>query len=149
MFPIGGNLWKFMSSYLDDQEKYVKINKEFWNRLNSNGGPPQRSILGSLLSLICTNYLPNANPSLESNGYAELISNESELEQGEMVPDRMEVNSSTWKLPNVKSSMTTSMNGEQLQPATAHRHVGLMLSSNVTWNENWENRVAKALGAWF
>ena len=56
----------------------------------------------------------------------------------------MELNANKSKLLNVRGKLTTSMCGQEMKPTESQNNLGLIITSNLSWQGNCNHRVQKA-----
>ena len=158
-FGVGRKLLNIIISYLDKRKQFVKIENASSNLIQVSSGVPQGSILGPSLFLIFINDLPNASPHLESYGFADdfklIALNEIDLKNGARGIENcwyehlMTKNTSKCKLLNLRGNLSTKLNDTELHPTNVQNDLGLLITPNLTWNENCKMRAQKATRAFF
>ena len=61
----------------------------------------------------------------------------------------MTTNTSKCKLLNLRGNLSTKLNGTELHPTNVQKDLGLVITPNLTWNENCKMRAQKATRAFF
>ena len=159
IFGVGVKLLNIIISYLDKRKQFVKIENASSNLIQVSSGVPQGSILDPLLFLIFINDLPNASPHLETYGFADdfklIALNEIDLRNGDRGSENwcyenlMTTNTSKCKLLNLRGNLSTKLNDTELHPTNVQKDLGLLITPNLTWNENCKMRAQKATRAFF
>ena len=167
---IQGSMLKLIQSYLSDRSQRVVIRGQSSNTVQTEAGVPQGSILGPLLFLV---YINDLSEVLLSN--IRMYADDVLLEEVVLDPYASAISlnsdltciskwSKQWLLkfnPEKCKTMLFSskkhhthhpslwMNGVKLEEVSSHKHLGLTLASNLSWNlhiDNIHNAAAKRLG---
>ena len=164
-FGIGGTLLKWFKSYLTNRQQRVIIGGENSDFKSLNAGVPQGSVLGPLLFLIFINDICD---SLESDPF--LFADDTSL--GKLITDPINTFSllnrdlqtiSTWAqqwLVTFNGDKTEYMifsykrtetiyppllfNGIQIKKVNEHTHLGLTLTTNMSWASHVRQITTKA-----
>ncbi len=164
---IGGNLLRWLESYLSNREQIVVINGVKSDPRKINASVPQGSILGPLLFLVYVNDLVNG---LETTPYLFADDTSLFMEINPRNPDesftkinndlallsnwsdqwRMKFNASKTvymivsnkaRVPDYPDLM---LNGQVLTKVPSHKHLGVTLTKNMTWNLHIDAVLRKA-----
>ena len=158
---ISGGLWLWFKSYLYNRQQCVKINNKYSHLLPVLSGIPQGSILGPLLFLIYVNDIPDhINNSLlylfaDDTKCLKIISDPADAillqddinslnywsEQWSLLFNPTKIVQISFKL-NLQISYTigTSL----ITKVESHKDLGIILSSNLTWDAHYNHIIAKA-----
>lgn len=159
----------WLTAYLTNRRQRVRIDGRYSPWLSIPAGVPQGSVLGPLLFLAYTIDLPAAcsNPWTKCSQYADdtaLISHHANASTAaDMLQDAVSSAAkwlTTWHLlVNTTKTVVMSfqrsqhlhvvLNGVQLNQVTCHRHLGLILQSNLRWTEHIDSKIQKARKALF
>ena len=158
---ISGGLWLWFKSYLSNCQQCVKINNKYSHLLPVLSGIPQGSILGPLLFLVYVNDIPDHI----SNSLLYLFADDTKClktisDPADTIQLQDDINSLShwseqWSLlfnptkivqisfkPNLQTSYTigTSL----ITKVESHKDLGIILSSNLTWDAHYNHIIAKA-----
>ena len=164
-FGITGSLLKWFHSYLSDRVQRVVLEGHESSWLNVEAGVPQGSILGPLLFLIYTNDIVN-NLKTDIHLFADdssllALSNDPVQAAADLNHDLNKMNSwaKQW-LKTFNASKTVSMsfyttkiptnlpqlllNNVSINEVNEHTHLGLTLSSDMSWDAHISKVITKA-----
>ena len=158
-YGIGGKLLSIIKSYLTDRKQYVRIEDSRSTPKAVTSGVPQGSILGPLFFLLFINDLPELLNEVDSFCYADdfkvITRKQTQLDDSTVkIENWLNANK---MMPNIKKSTILNLLGEQsatlmkksLPNVQIQRDLGVMISNNLSWNENSNRRATKAMGAFF
>ena len=154
---ICGNLLKWLESYLKDRKQKVVINGKMSDPKSINASVPQGSILGPLLFLVYVNDLVD---DLQTTPYlfADDTSLLATINPKNVVSTFSDMNNDLETLSNWANQWRVTFNasktvymiisnkskvprypdlylhGERLTKVTSHKHLGVTLTSNMSWN---------------
>jgi hypothetical protein len=163
---ISGRLLDWLKDYLTDREQRVIINGEFseWGKVNA--GVPQGSVLGPLLFLIFINDITEVIKNCKIRLFADDTCLFIEVEEPE--PSAMALNedlenlnqwASKWHVnfspPKTEEVLISNkrnkvdhppafLNGVPIKRVASHKHLGLVIASDLTWKEQIAEVVDKA-----
>lgn len=163
---INGLLFKWIESYLTKRKQRVVINGSNSEILELNAGVPQGSVLGPLLFLI---YINDISDGISGETYLfaddssifHIVNNDIYGSVNKMNKDLCSVNdwAGQW-LVSINVPKTVSMffstkrkhiklppiklGGTTLLQVFSHKHLGLILAPNLSWNEHISSIIAKA-----
>ena len=164
-FGITGNLWKWFRAYLSSRTQCVRLNSAISDPLPVVSGVPQGSILGPILFLIFINDLPETLSSSHMLLFADdtkcfkAIHNrlDSHLLQQDL--NHLTMWSQQWHLcfnpkkcvlvrfsPSPHSSITNDylINDLPISNQNLYRDLGVILTSNLSWNEHYKHFLSNA-----
>ena len=158
---ISGNLWLWFKSYLFNRQQCVKINNKYSHLLPVLSGIPQGSILGPLLFLVYVNDIPDhiSNSLLylfaDDTKCLKTISNPTDAIQLQDDINSLNYWSEQWNLLfnptkivqiSFKSNLQTSytIGTSLITKVESHKDLGIILSSNLTWDAHYDHIIAKA-----
>ena len=144
-FGIGGNLLRFLVSYLTNREQCVKVESCLSSWASISSGVPQGSILGPLLFLVFINDLPAGVSSFylfgddgkALNDDLQTLQNDVESYLNWATRNSMMFNvSKTPFLLVEKTNDHCSLNigGEVVHPVNTVKDLGIYVSENLKWN---------------
>ena len=164
---ICGNLLKWIESYLEGRSQKVVINGVKSNPRQITASVPQGSILGPLLFLVYVNDLVSdlqTTPYLfaDDTSLLHVIDPKNKNKAFEMINNDLECLSlwaSQWRV-NYNASKTVYMiistktnpvvypdlylNGEILTKVSSHKHLGITLTRDMSWNLHIDSIIKKA-----
>ncbi len=164
---ICGNLLKWLESYLSNRKQRVVINGKMSDPRPINASVPQGSILGPLLFLVYVNDLVDdrqTTPYLFADDTSLLAT----INPRDPVSTFSDINNDLCTLSNWANQWRVTFNasktvymiisnkskvprypdlflhGEKLTKVTSHKHLGVTLTSNMTWNLHIDAALKKA-----
>ena len=164
-FGITGNLWKWFKGYLSARMQCVLLNGSISEPLPVISGVPQGSILGPILFLIFVNDIPDSVTSSATFLFADdtkcLKTTTCSSECVSLQRDLHYLSSwsQKWKLPFNEHKCVLlrfssghpppltydyTINSEQISVHDHQRDLGVIISSNLTWNEHLKYILSKA-----
>lgn len=158
---ISGNLWLWFKSYLLNRQQCVKINNKYSNLLPVLSGVPQGSILGPLLFLVYINDIPDCVISsllllfADDTKCSNIIRNPVDSHQLQDNIESLYRWSVDWNLKfnlskcvqisfKPKSSTTYTIGSSSIVKTDSHRDLGILMSSNLSWEPHYHHIIAKA-----
>ena len=163
---ITGKLLDWFKNYLTDRQQRVVINGQHSNWASVLAGVPQGSVLGPLLFLIYINDITDEVESSEVRLFADdtilyiFIDNpvqsalalNSDLQKISKWADNWLIRFSAPKTKtmtiskkkNLQKGPPLIMDGTPLQEVNAYKHLGVTLSSNLSWNAHIEDLAVRA-----
>ena len=163
---IHGNILHWLNSYLSNRKQRVCINGSYSSWLQINAGVPQGSVLGPLLFLIYINdicigidskialFADDTSIFRQTNGNLQEAVNH--INQDLFIIQTwckrwlVQVNIDKTKAmllsryANVKLPSPIMFNNSIVQVVDEHKHLGIILSKNMSWNPHIEFIVSKA-----
>ena len=158
---------KWIQSYLTDRSFYVQIENAMSKPFAISSGVPQGSHLGSVLFTVFINDLPDtcrsstdmyANDTLLHQTISEC--NSTDLDKLQESVTNASHSAHSWRgqfcpgktvlLPvgqtatTVCASTSVVIEDEPIQVVTSHKHLGLIISSDLRWSSQIENLLQKA-----
>ena len=155
---IGGNLLSFFKDYLSDRHQSVVIDGQTSSPGRITAGVPQGSVLGPLLFLIYINDLTvniQSNIKLFADDTSLFIESENHQQAADIINQDL-TSVKTWanqwlvKFSPEKTELMTcsfrsidhppiSFDNIVLEETKSHKHLGLTVTSNLTWALHIEN----------
>jgi hypothetical protein len=162
---IKGRLLKWLQSYLEDRKQRVIINgaKSEWGSIKA--GVPQGSVLGPLLFLIFINDLTYVIRHCKIRLFADDTCLYIEVDDPEQAADALNsdlANIQTWadrwlitfSPPKTEDMIisnkrprphpTVELGGEVINQVTSHKHLGVHLTKDLSWNTHAQETAKKA-----
>jgi hypothetical protein len=163
---ITGKLLDWLKDYLTDRQQRVIVNGEFseWGKIQA--GVPQGSVLGPLLFLIFINdityvikhckirlfaddtclFIEVDDPDIQANQINEDLENLNQWANKwhvDFSPPKTEEVIISRKI-NTLNHAPSYLDGEPIKKVNHHKHLGLIVSQDLTWNEHIIEISAKA-----
>ena len=163
---ISGSIYKILTSYLADRKQFVGINGSKSDIKSLKAGVPQGSVLGPLLFLIYINDISNdlSNGVFlfadDSSLFCPIINGSAAAAVHKINSDLDKINhwARQW-LVTINAKKTFAMlfsrktnptqipplilNGTILEFVDKHKHLGIMLSTNLTWTDHIDTLINK------
>ena len=166
---IKGSVWKWFECYLSSRVQCVAVNDSMSDVLPVLSGVPQGSILGPLLFIIYVNDLPSVvsysktfifaddtkcSKSIMSNSDHKLLQEDLNSLSQWSREWKLLFNESKFRLLQFRSSAVRSVHtynicGQNIEPSTCHKDLGILLTDLLTWEEHYNyisSRAYKQLG---
>ena len=148
-----------IQDYLTDRMQFVKINKSSSTLKEVTSGVPQGSILGPLLFIIFINDFPKCIENSDCFGYCDdmkILSTEEIHLQKDTAnvekwckENKMPLNEDKCNLLNLKGKMEVTLFNTNVDTAKTQKDLGILMCHNLSWSVNAENRISKAMGAFY
>ena len=139
---IGGKIHELLASYLTARKQCVKIDRSKSPVTPVTSGVPQGSILGPLMFLIYVNDLPESVKPSTSFGYADDFKVIAKNYEEAIV---LGTENEKWSL---KNQMVLNM-GQLPYTVNSQKDLGVIMTKNISCNENIKRRTGKAWRAFF
>jgi hypothetical protein len=162
---IGGNLLALFQNYLSDRQQRVVIDGQESSWLDIKAGVPQGSVLGPLMFLIYINdittvvesdirlfaddttlYVNVDNPDTASRALNRDLEKMGQWAEQWLIkfspPKSVTLNISRKRNKLRKPQLL--FGGQTLKEVSSHKHLGLTLTENLTWNEHIDNIAVSA-----
>ena len=166
-YGVEGNLLRMLESYLTDRQQRVVLNGRTFSWQNIFAGVPQGSVLGPLLFLININDLPNRLTSMskifaDNTSLFSRVIDKNNL-NSQLNSDLAKISKCAfqWKMPfnsdpnkqaievrfsskrDKENYPPLQFNSTDVQIADGQKHLGLILDSNLNFNEHIERTIIK------
>ena len=156
---LGIQIQDIMQDYLTDRMQFVKINKSSSTLKEVTSDVPQDSILGPLLLIIFINDIPKCIEKSDCFGYCDnmkIVSTEEIRLQKDSTnvekwceENKMPLNEAKCNLLNLKGNMEVTLFDTNVDTAKTQKNLGVLMCDNLSWSVNAENRISKAMGAFY
>ena len=164
-FGITGNIWNWFKAYLTSRKQCVHLNNVMSDLLPVISGVPQGSVLGPILFLVFVNDISDSALSSKVVLFADdtkcFKAVHSSLDSHSLQLDlhRLSLWSQRWKLyfneqkcvsirfcPGSPASITHAyyINGESVLLQDKHRDLGIIMSSDLSWDAHYRHILSNA-----
>ena len=164
-YGVHGSLLEWCRDYLTDRQQRVVVKGEVSDWLTITSGVPQGSLLGPLFFIIYINDLPgiiNKNSSIalyaDDSKLYRIINSPDDMSsfQGDLdkisdwcKENKMKINTKKCKIMRItrkKSPLVRDyyINEQSLESVHIYKDLGLLTSSNLSWNSHVDSLTAKA-----
>ncbi|XP_075248360.1 uncharacterized protein LOC142341320 [Convolutriloba macropyga] len=155
---LGGKLLQLLESYLTNRTQRVKIGTSKSKTRNVTSGVPQGSILGPLMFIIYIDDLPEEISDIPAFGYPDDFKaithgeHECETTLGEIQKwskaNHMDLNVSKSKTLLIRGDLA-QRDEAGLETVATQKHLGVVMSRNLSWSANCQLRTTKAWKAFY
>ena len=163
-FGVKGKALAWLRGYLCYRRQRARVDGQYSPWLTIPAGVPQGSVLGPLLFLAYTVDLPQActNPWTKCSQYADdtaLISHHTNPATAASMLQTAVSSAAQWLISwhllvntaktvvmtfQRQQQLSVTLNGVRLSQVKSHRHLGLVIQSNLRWTEHTQAKIQKA-----